>query len=434
MGRRLLVLVVMAVSTSAASALTDEEVFRNFRFNLINPGARSLALGGAFISLADDATAAQANPAGLTFLARSEYFAEVRFVDNAAEASTRTERLPSAGVETFVATGTDIDDTVSPTFLSVVTTYGRWAMGLSRQEVLNINNFTLSSFKFTFEGEPRAFLTEGVGNIDLDVTNINVSVGANITDRLGVGATLTYSTLRVDSEVTNTIVDTGPADILEPTLDTRTTIDDRDDDVVFGLGLIYKWEKWSIGGVYRNGPDFSVVEYLEVNDDVDLGERAKSGRFSNRFHLPDSYGIGTNWRPTDVLTLSLDVERIIYSNLLDGYVSGVNILTGKDARFTIDDANNARLGAEYVFLNAENSLPPLALRGGVFTEGDSTIRAEFTGSESFATEEVFAGRDRQNHVALGLGIVLKRARVDLAADFSEFRNEYLVSFVYQSKN
>ena len=59
MGRRLLVLVVMAVSISAASALTDEEVFRNIRLNFINPGARSLALGGAFISLADDATASR---------------------------------------------------------------------------------------------------------------------------------------------------------------------------------------------------------------------------------------------------------------------------------------------------------------------------------------------------------------------------------------
>ena len=33
------------------AALTDEEIFRDFRFNLINPGARSLAIGGAFISL-----------------------------------------------------------------------------------------------------------------------------------------------------------------------------------------------------------------------------------------------------------------------------------------------------------------------------------------------------------------------------------------------
>jgi hypothetical protein len=31
---------------------------------MVNPGARSLGLGGAFVALADDATAAYANPAG----------------------------------------------------------------------------------------------------------------------------------------------------------------------------------------------------------------------------------------------------------------------------------------------------------------------------------------------------------------------------------
>ena len=66
--------IALLVSSGPALALTDEEVFRDFRFNMINPGARSLALGGAFISLADDATAAQANPAGLSYLIKQEYF------------------------------------------------------------------------------------------------------------------------------------------------------------------------------------------------------------------------------------------------------------------------------------------------------------------------------------------------------------------------
>jgi long-chain fatty acid transport protein len=62
--RFFVVLPLLLLAATTASALTDEEIFRNFRFNMINPGARSMALGGAFVSLADDATAAQANPAG----------------------------------------------------------------------------------------------------------------------------------------------------------------------------------------------------------------------------------------------------------------------------------------------------------------------------------------------------------------------------------
>src|SRR5687767_15117466 len=53
-----------------AQALTDEEVFRSFRFNTPPPGARALGMGGAFIGLADDATATFTNPAGLGYLMR----------------------------------------------------------------------------------------------------------------------------------------------------------------------------------------------------------------------------------------------------------------------------------------------------------------------------------------------------------------------------
>ena len=93
---RVVVLLLVLMAAPGVLALTDEEVFRNFRFNLINPGARSLALGGAFISLADDATAAQANPAGLAFLRKWEAFAELRSIDNAAKSSSRSETLPTA--------------------------------------------------------------------------------------------------------------------------------------------------------------------------------------------------------------------------------------------------------------------------------------------------------------------------------------------------
>ena len=119
-------------------ALTDEEIFRNFKFNLINPGARSLALGGAFISLADDATAAQANPAGLGFLRTSEYFIEMRLVDNAAQSTSVNESIPP-DIATDVTAGSDLDDTVSPTFFAGVWNLGnKWKVGMSRSELVNL--------------------------------------------------------------------------------------------------------------------------------------------------------------------------------------------------------------------------------------------------------------------------------------------------------
>ena len=47
-------------------------------FDFGPPGARALGMGGAFIALADDATAAEANPAGLTNLSRAEASVHLR--------------------------------------------------------------------------------------------------------------------------------------------------------------------------------------------------------------------------------------------------------------------------------------------------------------------------------------------------------------------
>ena len=47
----------LLLPAAPAGAVTDEEVFRNFRFNFVNPGGRAVAMGGAFVGIADDATA-----------------------------------------------------------------------------------------------------------------------------------------------------------------------------------------------------------------------------------------------------------------------------------------------------------------------------------------------------------------------------------------
>ncbi len=429
-----------------ALALTDEEIFRNFQFNLINPGARSMGLAGAFVSLADDATAARANPAGLSFLPAEEYFVEFRLTDNAAQSSIRNEVLP-AGIRTFVATGTNLDDQAVSSFASYVVPFERWTLGASIERLVNTRNATLSRFAFTFPDSPGAFLAEGSGFIDVQVVNYNISAGFRPTARSGVGITITGSRLDVESQVENLIVDIGAnvadREILEPTLDLRTSIRDHDEDVAGSVGLIYKATgNWSVGAVYRFGADFSLSQRIDpprdTNQDgiVDEGldtfaVRERLGpSFANRFHLPDSYGAGVNWRLSDRFKLALDVERVLYSTLLDDYVAGVNLLTGEDARFTIDDATDVRLGAEYFVFPGD---VPLALRGGVFTESDSTIRAVSTGSGGFATTDVFSGRATRLHGALGIGATWRRFQLDIAADLSETDNEYLISVYYRGR-
>src|SRR5439155_7323916 len=64
-----LFLAICALATLPLAAQnTDIESLAGLQFNFGNPGARSLGMGGAFLGLADDASAAEANPAGLTIL------------------------------------------------------------------------------------------------------------------------------------------------------------------------------------------------------------------------------------------------------------------------------------------------------------------------------------------------------------------------------
>ena len=69
-------------------AITDEEIFRAFSLNLSTPGARARAMGGAFIGRADDATAAETNPAGLSLLVRPEVSLEYGFRNTRTVASS----------------------------------------------------------------------------------------------------------------------------------------------------------------------------------------------------------------------------------------------------------------------------------------------------------------------------------------------------------
>src|SRR6187200_673801 len=71
-------LLALMVAVPAMAQNVDIEALSGLQFNFGNPGARSLGMGGAFLALADDASAAEANPAGLTILRKAEVSLEVR--------------------------------------------------------------------------------------------------------------------------------------------------------------------------------------------------------------------------------------------------------------------------------------------------------------------------------------------------------------------
>jgi len=94
----------------------------SIQFSFSPPGARSLALGGAFLGLADDATAAFTNPAGLVRLTRPEVSAEGR---NSSYKTPYTDHGHLFGAPT----GFGVDDV--PGLVSKTTTDTRQELGFA---------------------------------------------------------------------------------------------------------------------------------------------------------------------------------------------------------------------------------------------------------------------------------------------------------------
>lgn len=464
MNRRNSVRVVIGLFliVTPAFAITDEEIFRDLRFNFINPGARSLAMGGAFISLADDATAAQANPAGLTTLLSPQLFLETRAAAPDSSTTTRRFRDPLIMNDGFdIVVQTVPDSTFSPSFLSYVWPRNRFSLAFSRQEVINISNTTSNSFEFLFGNE--SDFRNGAGSIDLSLVNWNVSVAVKAHENVRLGLTASYGTLDLDSTLVNTYVDPNGTLIGDPNLAGvplemyRTEADDSDSDVTLTAGLLWQIvEKVSFGAVYRQGGDFSVAETMTATtidqslvpglitqtaffNESDTFVTAQNNTFSfpNEFHIPDVLGAGISYKPVSHVTFSLDVVNISYGDLLEGFNSRLNVLTvgfatEAAAAFTLDDQTNIHFGSEVVY-RMPNKQAAVILRSGAHQDKDSRLRSDFApGGFGFGDNKNFPGRGDETHYSLGVGLVFgNNLQIDTAADFSALGTEGVVSLIYK---
>jgi len=460
---------VAAVSPSALFAVTDEEIFRDFNFNLTNPGARSLGIGGAFIAVSDDATGALANPAGLMLLARPEFFTEVRDT-NADDASIEQQVLNPFGDQSGITSETSPSGVFSPSFISFVHPWKRFAAGISRIEVNKARNTTASSFTIDFDPSTAAIDREltSAGQIQTDLSVWNFSGAAKITEKISVGGTVAVGMLNIQSSVNNAFIDVAGTFLTQapntPVTFYDTTINDRDTDVAFNLGVLWRpHSTLSFGAVYRGGLKFEVDEsftnegFLAPVFGFAPGTTV-SGAIGTpsptTFNTPDSYGAGVAWRPTGPLTISLDWVHIKYSDLLEGFQAGVGALTLVTidpngfalvaggaledlVKFKVEDADEIHAGAEYVF--TAGSIP-WAVRAGFFTDHNSRIFADFDPSLLsgagpalfFSNNDSFPERDTEVHTTIGTGVVVKdRFQIDAAADFSGIRDEYVVSTIFR---
>ena len=232
--------ILMLLAGGDASALTDEEVFRGFQFNFINPGARALGLGGAYIAAADDATAAEANPAALHYVKRQELFGEYRSVSQEKQVFDVTSVMgdigdPAAPEFPFVdlSTQTVQEDQSFPSFFSYALPFtirkARFTFAASRTTILDVTTNVQdpgTSLDFAFEGFPvwinpnaepgdnpvqqYAVQNASAGGLDATIFNNNVSFSGSV-GNFSFGITAAQANLDIENHGLKVFIwDTGP--------------------------------------------------------------------------------------------------------------------------------------------------------------------------------------------------------------------------------
>jgi len=435
-----------------ASALTDSDVNSVIPFNLANPGARSLGMGGAFLGLSDDATAAYTNPAGLTQLSETEISIEGRhtkysvpFVNGG---STPLDPFDTEALH--AATASNSINNMS--FLSVVIPRGQWAFALFRDEVIHYNN----TFEGSLEPETIDFGDLGTfdvfpiaGNQSVKVIDYGLSVALKVNDGVSLGAGLNYYRFDIDSIVgrfSDTQFFTNPGEVLNLQQQTGS-----DEDYGLNLGARFALtEQWSVGLAYRMGPKFNyqaisaIVAQPVVNDQGTFtatpvtppqiqADLSKVG-----FKIPDVYAIGLSWRPNDSWRVNFDFDEVVYSQVTHNMQSLFGYGPESVGRLVIPNGQEFHLGAEYTFAQMSH---PISVRAGVWHDprhsieyrGQPITDPALSSNPAVAAVAVIFGvsKGSQTHGAIGAGMAFKQFQIDFGADFSDLTDTYSLSAVWR---
>lgn len=427
-------------------AQSNDEIQSALQWNLSTPGARSLALGGAFLGLADDATAAYANPAGLAQLPRPEISVEgrawdftSRFVDRGHQPATGVTGI-GVDVVDGLQFGERRDRNAAISFASYVHGGGRIAWALYRHQLADFEASLLSHGPFAGPRESPGRAVPARSRLQLDIESWGAAAAYRPHAELSLGLALSWQRFHLRSHTDrfdrrdrtgDPFVDGltggffGPADFLPGNVQNTQTLEGDDDDLTGSLGVLWRpAAEWSVGAVYRRGGDFDFrARYVHgpVSDQPGVVERRVGGE--GVFHAPDSFGAGVAWRPRDDLVIAFDWDRVGYSALADDLVNVLLAAQGAEDAFSIDDADELHLGAEY---QAVTWRLPVAFRVGVWHDPDHRLRY---GGRNPVLLARFAPGEDQLHLCGGLGMVLGRAQVDIAFDSSELVDTLSLSTV-----
>lgn len=410
MRKRLASGIVAATIVSATPALgqgIQNVVLRN-SFNPTGAGARGLGMGGAFIAVADDGTAASFNPAGLAQLRRTE-IAFVGFHDRLESTVTLPsgEGLPGFTDETTHGAldfaGLAVPFQVAGRNFTLQLSYQRAVDLFGRGRATVIDTIELSEIDPDLNGTGEVLV-----NVEPEQQGAfhtaSVSAAWQLTTRLALGLGINYWFADWNANGTSDYrlrlrLPGQPQPLELPLLTTQFDQDQKMRGLNANFGLLLRYPWLSVGGVLRTPFDGSydldendVNTLYEPQTGRPLGSSPESYVAATQMHVSWGMGVGIAIRPFRGLTLAADYTKAEWSRTTLANIPNGALLTPEErgadgellpiftdrnffdllpaAETSTENTSQWRLGAEYLVSLSKLIVP---LRAGLFEDRSPVV-------------------------------------------------------------
>lgn len=298
MKRRIGVMALVPLMLLALSPLA-----RGSGFLIYEHGAAAMAMGGAFVGLANNPTAIWHNPAGIAWLEGTQISGGATLI-----VPTNSVALPNWPIAAQQNIEAASQVFYPPNFYLT--------HKFSDRIVAGFGFFTPYGLGLEWPADyPLRFIST---RDDMKTFFFNPTIAIKLSDNLSVaaGVSYVYSTIALD------LVE--PIPVAVPPLEVPVTFEATGDGWSFNAGALYKGEKFSFGFNWRSGFTLDYDGDLTLDLDNIVAGMILPGTAVTEFSLPHILGVGAAFNLTDELTLTADVHYILWSSY-DEFVVEVDV-------------------------------------------------------------------------------------------------------------
>ncbi len=391
--------------------------------NPVGSGARALGMGGAFIAVADDATAASWNPGGLAQLKTPE-ISLVGSWFHRIEDNTFGHYSGAGGSES-VSEG-------SINYFSVTYPFNladrNMVISLNYQHLYNFNRKWHIHNTYADETEEGRMTIDETVDYQLNggLSALGLAYCIQVLPQFSFGFTLNFWDddlvtnkweVRHHASMSGTIELPPDAPVSQIPITSSFQEKLREDAYLFSgfnanMGALCRLsEKLTLGMVVKL-PFTADLTHDVTDQNEDMNK--KSATKNEKADMPISYGIGLAYRLSDQLTLSADICRTEWQDFIirDSDGNEISPVTQKPPdKSDVDPTHQVRLGGEYLFVHPPSDTV-IPLRAGLF----------YDPAPAQGSPDDFYG------VSFGSGITMGRYIFDVACQY-RFGNDVGASMI-----